>query len=87
VINTPYIQRSGLKASRLARWMLAGRRRKHLMRLLYALKSLYQLKHASLDASGRRDYWQAGKSVAGIHEIESTRDIIQSYARARKSQA
>jgi len=86
VINTPYIQHNGLKAGRLARWMLAGRQRKHLMRLLYALKSLYQLKHASLDASGRRDYWQAGKSVAGIHEIDSTHDIIQAYARARKSQ-
>lgn len=82
VINTPYIQRNGLKSGKLARWMLAGQRRKHLMRMLYALKSLYQLKHASLDDSGRKDYWQAGKSVAGIHSIETTGDIIQQYARA-----
>ena len=82
VINTDYIQRSGLHAGKLARWMLQGRRRKHLMRMLYAFKSLYQLKHASLDETGKRDYWQAGKSVAGINNIESINDIISSYAEA-----
>ena len=62
VINTPFIQRMGLKAGPIARWMLRGRRRKSWMRTIYALKSLWQLKHASLDETGEKDYWQAGQS-------------------------
>ena len=81
VINTPYITRTGLTAGRLARWMLRGHRRKHLMRMIYALKSLYQLKHASLDESGEKDYWQAGKSVAGIHEVETVQSIVERFVK------
>lgn len=82
VINTPYIQRMGLHAGPFARWMLRGRRRKRWMRSIYALKSLFQLKHASLDESGRKDFWQAGRSVAGITSIEPVREIVRRYAQA-----
>ena len=77
VINTDYIRRSGLKSGWLARWMLSGNKSKHWMRTLYALKSIWQLKRSSLDESGERDYWQAGKSVAGIHSIESCDTIMR----------
>jgi nitronate monooxygenase len=80
VIRTPYIERIGLKAGPLARWLLRGRRTKHWMRTLYALKSLWQLKRASLDASGDKDYWQAGKSVAGIHAVEPVAVIVRRFA-------
>ncbi len=82
VINTPYIQRIGLKAGRVARWMLRGRKTKHLMRTLYALKSLWQLKRASLDETGQNDYWQAGKSVDGITKIEPAGNIVTRFAAA-----
>lgn len=82
VINTPYITSTGLTAGWLARWMLRGRRRKHLMRMIYALKSLYQLKHASLDDSGAKDYWQAGKSVAGIQSVETVQAIVERFVKA-----
>ena len=82
VINTPFIQRMGTRAGPLARWMLRGRRTKRLMRSIYALKSLWQLKHASLDESGEKDYWQAGKSVAGIHHIEPAGDIVRRFGAA-----
>jgi nitronate monooxygenase len=84
VIATPSVLRTGLKAGVLARWMLRGRKTKHLMRMLYALRSLWQLKRASLDASGVMDYWQAGKSVAGIHNIEPAGDIVRRYAAAAR---
>jgi nitronate monooxygenase len=77
VINTPFIQRMGLKAGPLARWMLRGRRTKRWMRSFYALKSLWQLKRASLDESGDKDYWQAGKSVAKIRSIEPAGEIVR----------
>lgn len=80
VINTPFIERTGLKAGPLARWLLKGRRTKHLMRTIYAIRSLYQLKHALQDTHGKRDYWQAGKSVGHIHSIESVKTIIQRFA-------
>ena len=79
VINTPYIQRMGLKAGRLARWMLRGHRTKHWMRTIYALKSIWQLKRSSLDETGTKDYWQAGKSVAGIHDIEPAGEIVRRF--------
>jgi len=84
VIATPRIRRLGLKAGMLARWLLRGRKTKHLMRALYTLRSLWQLKRASLDASGDNDYWQAGKSVAGIHAIEPVEAIIRRYVAAAR---
>lgn len=82
VINTPYIQRMGLRAGPLARWMLRGKRTKHWMRSFYALKSIWQLKRASLDESGEKDYWQAGKSVAKISRIEPAGAIVRRFAEA-----
>ena len=84
VIKTPYIERMGLEAGPFARWMLRGRKRKHWMRTFYALKSIWQLKKASLDESGSRDYWQAGKSVAGVHEIEPAGEIVRRFAEAAR---
>jgi nitronate monooxygenase len=80
VIRTPYIERIGLKAGPFARWLLRGRRTKHWMRTFYALRSLWQLKRASLDARGDHDYWQAGKSVAGIHSVEPVAAIVRRFA-------
>jgi len=82
VIETPYIRRMGTKAGPVARWMLRGRRRKHWMRTIYALKALWQLKRASLDEAGERDYWQAGKSVAGIDAVEPAGEIVRRFRRA-----
>jgi len=77
VINTAYIQRSGLKYGWFAKWMLSGKKTKHWMRTFFALKSIWQLKKSSLDESGKTDYWQAGKSVGGIDTIKSCDSIIK----------
>jgi nitronate monooxygenase len=82
LIHTSHVDRLGLKATGFEQWMLRGRKRKYLMRTIYLLKSLWQLKKAVLDKSGKFDYWQAGKSVAGIHAIESVSVIIERFARA-----
>lgn len=84
VINTPFIERMGLRAGPIARWMLRGRRTKHWMRTLYALRALWQLRRSYRAKAVRRDYWQAGKSVAGIREVEPIAHIIRRFAeRAR----
>ncbi len=79
VIRTPYIERIGLKAGPVARWMLRQPRTKHLMRTIYALRSLWQLKRASLDETGENDYWQAGRSVATIDRIEPAGAIVRRF--------
>ena len=78
VIRTPYVERIGTKAGPIARWMLRGHRTKHWMRTIYALRSAWQLKRASLSSS--KDYWQAGKSVEGIEKVEPAGDIVRRFA-------
>ena len=84
VIDTDYIRASGTRLGPFARWMLAGRRRKHWMRLFYGLRSIWQLKRSSLDESGDYDYWQAGKSVAGIDRIDSCERIVRQLVGAEE---
>lgn len=87
VINTPYVKRLGLRAGPLARWMLRGRRSKRIMRTIYALRSAWQLKRSSLDERGTTEYWQAGKSVAEIHEILPAGDVVRRCAQAATNAA
>ena len=79
VINTPYVERIGTSAGPLARRLLRNRRTKHWMRSLYALRALRTLKWASLAGSAYRDYWQAGKSVQAIHEIEPAGQVVRRF--------
>lgn len=87
VIRTPYIERMGLEAGPLARRLLRGRRTKRWLRTFYALKSGWQLKRASLDESGEKDYWQAGQSVESIDAIEPAGEIVRRFAEALGSPA
>jgi nitronate monooxygenase len=82
VINTPYIQKMGTRAGPLARRLLRGRKTKHWMRTAYALKALWQLKRSSMDESGSRDYWQAGRSVETIRTIKPAGDVVREFAAA-----
>ena len=82
VIRTPKVVRMGLHAGPFARWMFRGRRRKRWLRMWYALRSIRSLKLASLDPKGGDEYWQAGKSVAGITSIEPAGEIVRAFARA-----
>jgi nitronate monooxygenase len=79
VIKTPYIERSGTKAGLIEKWLLRGDTTKRWVRTFYALRSLRKLKHSSLDPTGRLDYWQAGKSVSGIHEVLPAADIMAAF--------
>lgn len=85
VINTPYVQRLGLKAGPVARRMLRGRKTKHWMRSIYALKSAWMLKRTALDTRGTTEYWQAGRSVSGIHRIIPAAEIIDACAAAARA--
>jgi len=81
VINNEWVRRTGTHAGPFARWMLRGRKTKHWMRTLYALRAGLKLK-ASLMHEGAAEYWQAGKSVAGIHDIRPAGDIVREFGEA-----
>jgi len=82
VIRTPYIERVGTTAGALARRLLRGRRSKHLMRTLYALRSLRELKQAALRGPSYREVFQAGQSVETIGAVEPAGEIVRRCARA-----
>jgi nitronate monooxygenase len=82
VIRTPYVERVGTKAGPIARRLLRGRRTKHWMRTLYAVRSAMQLRKASLDPNATQDYWQAGRSVQGIHEVKPVAQVMREFGAA-----
>jgi nitronate monooxygenase len=84
VIRTPYVERVGTRAGPLARWMLRGRKTKYLMRTIYGMRYVRKLKRAVLEGGSSRDYWQAGKSVAGIHSVEPAAEIVRRFAAAAR---
>ncbi|HFE37541.1 MAG TPA: nitronate monooxygenase [Gammaproteobacteria bacterium] len=83
VIRSPGRQAKDLKAGFLARYMLRSRKMKYLMRTIYALRSIHQLKKSLHEARQKEELWQAGKSVAGIDRIESVGDIIAQFSQVR----
>lgn len=82
VINNAYIRKLGTKAGAFAKWMLKGRRRKHWMRTWYALRSVRRLKQSLMTDDVSTEYWQAGRSVAGVQEILPAGEIVRRYAAA-----
>jgi nitronate monooxygenase len=87
VIDTQSVRKLGTKAGPLARWMLRGRRTKRWMRTIYAVRSLSALKRGLLRDSPERDYWQAGRSVAGIDSIAPAGEIVRRFATAWRASA
>lgn len=81
VINNEWVRRTGTRAGPIARWMLRGRKTKHWMRTIYALKSGLSLK-TGLMSEAASEYWQAGKSVDGIHEIRPAGEIVREFGEA-----
>ena len=82
VINNEYIQRLGTRSGPIARWMLRHRRMKYWMRSIYAVTSLRRLKKSSMTSAGANEYWQAGKSVAGIDSVRPVAELIKDFAAA-----
>ncbi|MFI5208380.1 MAG: NAD(P)H-dependent flavin oxidoreductase [Gemmatimonadales bacterium] len=84
VIRTPYVERIGTTIGPLSRMLFRGRRTKQWMRTFYALRSLYKMKKDSVTGAGVGEYWQAGRSVAGIQAIEPAGEIVRRFAAAAR---
>ncbi|MEN8164553.1 MAG: nitronate monooxygenase [Acidobacteriota bacterium] len=85
VINNDRVKREGTDVPWPARRLLANPRTKHWVRAFYSLKSVLGLKKAATGTMSHKDYFQAGKSVAGVTAIESAGEIVHRWAGAVKS--
>jgi nitronate monooxygenase len=81
VLNTPWVQGLGLRSGPAARWLLKHPRTKKWMRSFYAIRAVMRLKR-SLHHDAPKDYWQAGKSVAGIKTVRPVAEIVAEFAAA-----
>lgn len=79
VIKTPYVEKLGTKAGRLARALLQNPFTKKWMRMWYGITALHDFKKIMKGGGSSKDYWQAGKSVAKIHSIQSVKEIMQAF--------
>jgi len=82
VIRNADIDRLGTSVGWFARWMLRGRKTKHWMRTWYAVNSIRRLKKSLMKNDVGTDYWQAGKSVAGIRDVRPAGQIVREFAAA-----
>lgn len=82
VIETEYVRRVGTEAGPIAKWFLQHPRFKHWMRAWYSAKSLFNLARGMKRSGGYDDYWQAGKSVDEIGEVESVEAIVERFAKS-----
>jgi nitronate monooxygenase len=82
VIENDYVRNLGTKVGPVARFLLRRQRAKRWVRTYYALTSLRKLKRAALTSLGATEYWQAGKSVAGIREVKPVAAIMREFETA-----
>jgi nitronate monooxygenase len=66
--------------------MLRGRKTKHWMRSIYAVRAALRAK-ADQKAQGEQTYYQAGKSVAGIEGIRPAGEIVREFGEAWRTAA
>lgn len=77
VIETDYIRKVGTKLGYVGRALLKNPRTKHWMRMALSLESALKLQKASREGSAYQNYWQAGRSVAGVHAVQSVAEVMR----------
>jgi nitronate monooxygenase len=82
VIRTDYIKKIGVEPHPILKALLSHPKAKHYTRMFLSLRSIVQLKKSNQKGSDYRDFFQAGKSVAGIEKIEPAGEIIRRFAAA-----
>jgi nitronate monooxygenase len=81
VINTKFMRERGSEVGGVAKFLLDNPRTKHFARMFYSVRSLFELKQSLNKGADYKEYFQAGKSVAGIDRVESVASIIQGLVR------
>lgn len=80
VLRTPSVERLGLKATGLERWLLRHPRTKNWMRGWYLKRSMSRLPDGARGDSAYKHVWQAGRSVGGVLEVLPAGEVVRRCA-------
>jgi NAD(P)H-dependent flavin oxidoreductase YrpB (nitropropane dioxygenase family) len=84
VIRTPHVEQTGTEAGPIARRLLAHPRTKHWMRGISMLRFGRRLRDNMHHGMSHRDYYLAGKSVAGVEKIEPVATVVDRFVNAAR---
>ena len=84
VIRTPHVEQIGTEAGPIARRLLAHPRTKHWMRGIYLFRFGRQLKDNMQHGMSHRDYYLAGRSVAGVKAVEPVATVVDRFVEAAR---
>ncbi|NJN42124.1 MAG: nitronate monooxygenase [Flammeovirgaceae bacterium] len=76
VINTPYVQKTGTKASFLERILLKNKTLKKYVKMLVAFRGMKMVEKAALSTT-YKTVWCAGPTIEHIHSVRPAREIIK----------
>lgn len=76
VINTPYVQQIGTKASWLEKLMNKNKWLKKYIKLFVALRGMKKVRDAAFKAT-YKTVWCAGPAIEHIHEVRPLKDILK----------
>lgn len=79
VIKTPHVEKVGTKVGPISRFLFKHSFTKKWIRIYYNLVAFRNFKRSSREGFSTKDYWQAGKSVAGVEKIEPAGDIVRRF--------
>jgi len=85
VIRTRHVEKMGTEAGPIARRLLAHPRTKHWMRGIYLFRFGRRLRNNMQHGMSHRDYYLAGRSVAGVEEIEPVAAIVKRFVESARS--
>jgi len=77
VINTPYVQKVGTKASFLNRMMNKYKPLKKLIKMIVAVQGMKAIEKAAFKST-YKTFWVAGPGIEHIHEIRPVKEIVRS---------
>lgn len=86
VIETDFVKKVGTEVGPIARRLLQHPRAKRWVRSWYSANSVLKLRKGATRGGGYNDYWQAGRSVAGIDSVLPVAQIIASFQAALEEQ-
>lgn len=87
VIKTPFVERVGTEVGPITERLLKHHKAKHWVRSYFAAKSVFKLGRNATKGGGYNDYWQAGRSVDGIKEIQPAAEIVAEFQAALAERA
>lgn len=80
VINTPYVQQMGTKATFLERLLNKNKRLKKYVKMIIAWRGMKQVERAAMSAT-YKTVWCAGPAIEHVHSIRPMAEIVNTLTR------